>query len=121
MEKSAIERFMQQRETANEVVMKYAGQSTKRFFNLDGAVYRQGVLPVKHKELMGLVASLVLRCDDCIMYHLARCLEEGVTDAELEETLSVGLIVGGSITIPHIRRALEAWEEHAQKHPETQP
>jgi len=112
MVKTSLQQFMEQRETANDVVMKYAGRTTKRFFNLDNAAYQDGALPVKQKELMGLVASLVLRCDDCIMYHLARCFEEGVSDAELEESLSVGLVVGGSITIPHIRRALTAWEEH---------
>ncbi len=91
--------------------MKYAGVNTKRFYNIDWQTYRDGALSAKTKEMLGLVSSLVLRCDDCVMYHLVRCFEEGVTDAELEETLSVGLIVGGSITIPHLRRAWQAWDE----------
>ncbi|MFC1572779.1 carboxymuconolactone decarboxylase family protein [Candidatus Eisenbacteria bacterium] len=108
---SKIEAFQQERERLNDIVMKYAGTGIKRFYNLDWQVYREGALPVKTKELLGLVASLVLRCDDCIFFHLARCKEEGVTDVELEETLNIGLIVGGSITIPHMRRALAAWDE----------
>ena len=95
----------------NDIVMKYAQLETKRFFSLDGQVYREGALPVKIKEILGLVASLVLRCDDCVKYHIIRCFEEKVTDAELEEALSIALIVGGSITIPHLRRAFEAWDE----------
>jgi AhpD family alkylhydroperoxidase len=83
----------------------------KRFFNLDTQAYADGALPVKTKELLGLVASLVLRCDDCVLYHLLKCHEEGVTDQEFDETMSVGLIVGGSITVPHIRRAFKAWED----------
>jgi len=70
----------------------------------------EGSLPVKTKELPGLVASFVLRCDDCIRYHVIRCHEEGVTDSEFEEALSIGLLVGGSITIPHQRRAFQAWK-----------
>ncbi len=111
MSENRIEKFQKDREHLNEVVMKYAGLSIKRFYNLDTQVYKDGALPAKIKEMLGLVASLVLRCDDCITYHIIRCHEEGVSDAELEEVLSVGLIVGGSITIPHLRRALAGWEE----------
>ena len=106
-----IHEFVEKRAELNEVVMRNAGQSMKRFWNLDTAVYREGVLPARTKELMGLVASLVLRCDDCIFYHINECFQKGVSSEELEETLSIGLIVGGSITIPHIRRAFKAWEE----------
>jgi len=106
-----IENFQQERTRLNEIVMKYAGLETKRFFSLDGQVYREGAIPLKYKELLGLVASLVLRCDDCIKYHIARCHEEGISSAEMEEALSIGLIVGGSIVIPHLRRAFEAWDE----------
>jgi AhpD family alkylhydroperoxidase len=110
------EYFKKERDRLNDVVMKYAGLETKRFFSLDSQVYREGgALPVKIKEMLGLVASLVLRCDDCIMYHMIRCFDEGVTDSELEEALSIGLIVGGSITIPHLRRAYDAWEELKNK------
>ena len=109
--KSRIE-FKKERERLNDIVMKYAGLETKRFFSLDSQVYREGgALPVKVKEMLGLVASLVLRCDDCIKYHVIRCHEEKVSDAELEEAISISLIVGGSITIPHLRRAYDAWEE----------
>ncbi len=110
--KDSITEFKQERDRLNEIVMKYAGLETKRFFSLDSQVYREGgALPVKIKEMLGLVASLVLRCDDCIKYHVIRCSDEGVTDQELEESISIALIVGGSITIPHLRRAYDTWEE----------
>jgi AhpD family alkylhydroperoxidase len=108
---STIEEFREQREKLNEIVMKYGGLSIKRFYGLDSQVYRQGALPKNTKELLGLVASLVLRCDDCVKYHVIRCHEEGVTSEELEEAVAIGLVVGGSITIPHLRRALQAWDE----------
>jgi AhpD family alkylhydroperoxidase len=79
----------------------------KRFFNLDTAAYREGVLDGKTKELLGLVASTVLRCNDCIDYHLLQCVEAGWKDEELYDALNVGLIVGGSIVIPHLRHAVE--------------
>jgi len=105
------EDFRAERERLNQVVMKYAGLNIKRFYSLDEQVYRAGALPARVKELLGLVASLVLRCDDCVRYHILRCHEEGLSDAELEEALAVALVVGGSITIPHLRRALAAWDE----------
>ena len=110
--KQSTEQFKLERDRLNKIVMRYAGLETKRFFSLDSQVYREGgALPVKIKELLGLVASMVLRCDDCILYHVIRCFDEGVTDRELEEALSISLIVGGSITIPHLRRAYDSWEE----------
>ena len=105
-----IGRFQEKREELNRLVMDFAGKGTKRFYSLDSQAYRNGVLPAKIKEMLGLVASFVLRCDDCIKYHIIRCYEEGVSDTELEETLFIGLLVGGSITIPHQRRAIEAWQ-----------
>jgi AhpD family alkylhydroperoxidase len=111
MSEETIEEFQEERERLNEVVMRYAGLSMKRFYGLDGQVYRDGALPASTKELLGLVSSFVLRCDDCVKYHLVRCHEEGVTSEELEEALAVGLVVGGSITIPHLRRAFDAWSE----------
>ena len=108
---SSMSDFQKERERLNKIVMKYASQGIKRFYSLDGQVYRDGALPVKIKELMGLVASLALRCDDCIKYHIARASETGVSDEELEESLAIALIVGGSITIPHLRRAFAAWDE----------
>ena len=106
-----IDKFQQEREALNRLVMKYAGLGTKRYYSLDAQAYREGALPVKTKEMLGLVASFVLRCDDCIKYHIIRCHEVGVTNEELEEALFIGLIVGGTITIPHQRRAMQAWDE----------
>jgi AhpD family alkylhydroperoxidase len=103
--------FRQEREQLNEIVMKYADLTIKRFYGLDSQAYREGALSQKAKEMLGLVASVVLRCDDCIKYHIIRCAEEGVTTDEIVEALGVGLVVGGSITIPHLRRALQAWDE----------
>src|SRR2546426_305270 len=87
----------------------------KRFFNLDTQVYNDGALPRKTKELLGLVASLVLRCDDCVTYHIIQCVETKVTDEEFFEAFNVGLIVGGSITIPHLRYAVDTLEECRRK------
>ncbi|MEM7629980.1 MAG: carboxymuconolactone decarboxylase family protein [Planctomycetota bacterium] len=84
---------------------------TKRFFNLDARAYEPGALDGRTKELLGLVASAVLRCDDCIAYHIDRCCELGASDEELMESLDVALIVGGSIVIPHLRRAVEFLDE----------
>jgi AhpD family alkylhydroperoxidase len=106
-----MERFKAERLEGNEAVMRHANLQIKRYFSLDSQSYRKGALPAKTKELLGLVASFVLRCDDCIKYHVMRCHEEGVTDEELTEALTIGLVVGGSITIPHLRRAYTAWEE----------
>jgi AhpD family alkylhydroperoxidase len=117
MDEGKIEEFQKDRERLNEIVMKYAGANVKRFWSIDSQVYQQGALPAKTKELLGLVASLVLRCDDCVKYHIIRCHEEGLKDAEMEEALAIALVVGGSITIPHLRRAFEAWDELRSKRP----
>ncbi len=106
-----VNEFKKEREQLNEIVMKYAKKHIKRFYNLDTNVYESGALPRKIKELLGLVSSLVLRCDDCVEYHLITCHENGVATAEVEEALSIGLVVGGSIVIPHLRRAFEIWDE----------
>jgi AhpD family alkylhydroperoxidase len=111
MSERKIQKFKKERERLNQIVMKYSGTNIKRFYSLDSQVYRGGALPSKTKELLDLVASLVLRCDDCVNYHIIRCHQEGVEDDEFEETLAIGLVVGGSITIPHLRRAFEAWDE----------
>ncbi len=105
------DQFSEERETLNELVLAKAGTSIKRFWNLDAAVYREGTLPAGTKHLLGLVASLVLRCDDCIQYHQIEAYKAGISDEEFEETMSIGLLVGGSITIPHIRHAFAFWEE----------
>jgi AhpD family alkylhydroperoxidase len=83
----------------------------KRIFNLDTNAYSEGVLDVKTKELLGLVASSVLRCDDCVKYHLQNCFNCGATKEEVMETLSIATLVGGTIVIPHLRRAYEYWEQ----------
>ena len=106
-----VEEFRRKREALNEKILARENINIKRFFGIDSAVYRQGALDPKTKELLGLVASTVLRCDDCITYHLIRCAEEHVTNDEMDETLSVALVVGGSITIPHLRRAYDLWSE----------
>lgn len=103
--------FEKEREHLNQLVLEYSGQAVKRFFSLDAQVYRPGVLSKSVKELMGLVASLALRCDDCIKYHLIQCFKSKVTDEELQEALTIALVVGGSITIPHLRRAVQFWDE----------
>ena len=111
MKEKKIERFQKEREKLNQMVMKYAGRDIKRFYSIDSQVYQDGALPAKIKELLGLACSLVLRCDDCIKYHILQCHKEGIREKEFEEALSIALVVGGSITIPHLRRAFEAWDE----------
>ncbi len=106
-----LKEFREFREKMNARILESDNLEIKRFFALDSRAYEEGALPVKTKELLGLVASLVLRCDDCVTYHLIRCREEGVTRAEFLETLNVGLVVGGSITIPHLRRAIATLDE----------
>ncbi len=105
------EEFTADRKALIENMSKYCGQDAKRFFHLDTQVYKDGALPARTKELIGLVASLVMRCEDCITYHLINCNDRGVTDKELAEALTIGLIAGGSITIPHLRRAYAVWDE----------
>ncbi len=105
------EKFRKEREVGNEKILGAGSKVIQRFFALDTGAYREGALPVKTKELMGLAASLVLRCDDCITYHILRCAEEGASKAELIEALEIGLVVGGSIVIPHLRRAYLLLEE----------
>ncbi|GAB4235140.1 MAG: carboxymuconolactone decarboxylase family protein [Acidobacteriota bacterium] len=99
------------RSRMNERILAQDNLAVKRFFSLDSQVYREGALDAKTKEMLGLVASLVLRCDDCVMYHLKRCRELGTTQDELFEVLAIGLVVGGSIVIPHLRRAVARWDE----------
>lgn len=103
--------FFEERKRLNELVLKHAPLSIKRFFALDQDVYGDGAIPKKYKELLGLVASFVLRCDDCIAYHVARAQEEGASREEIAEALAIGLVVGGSITIPHLRRVFQGMEE----------
>jgi AhpD family alkylhydroperoxidase len=103
--------FREFRERMNERILGAGNLDINRFFALDSRVYGDGALPAATKELLGLVASLVLRCDDCITYHMVRCVEEGLQDEEIVETMAVGLVVGGSIVIPHLRRAVATLDE----------
>lgn len=106
-----LQEFNEYREKMNEKILSGNNKVIKRFFNLDTNAYAEGALNVKTKEMLGLVASMVLRCDDCIRYHLIRCKDEGLSKEELFEVFAIANLVGGSIVIPHTRRALEFWEE----------
>ena len=111
-EKSEIaRRFIETRARLNANVDKANNFLVKRFYNIDHNTYLEGVLPAKTKELMGLVGSACLRCDDCITYHVIQAYRLGVSRAEQEESINVALVVGGSIVIPHLRRAYELLEE----------
>lgn len=112
-----LEDFQKFRADLNEEILNCGHLGMKRFFALDHQIYEPGALDTKTKELLGLVASAVLRCDDCITYHLVRCAEEGWTRAEVIDGLNVALIVGGSITIPHVRRAFARMREIASLKP----
>ena len=113
-EQDRIEAFTAFRKRMNERILAEPNQVVRRFFALDTQTYQAGALDVKTKELLGLVASLVLRCDDCISYHVAQCREAGVDRDEMFEAFSVGLVVGGSIVIPHMRRAVDFLDQLEQ-------
>ncbi len=107
--------FNQYRQKMNERLLSADNNKViKRIFNVDTNAYLEGVMPVKTKEMLGLVASLVLRCDDCIKYHLIKCHEIGMNEAELFEVLGIANLVGGTIVIPHTRRAVEFWDDLCQ-------
>lgn len=106
-----LDEFHEFRTKMNERILGEGTLDTKRFFQLDGAVYRDGALPGRTKEMLGLVASLVLRCNDCISYHVIECRKAGVSAEELAEVFDVALIVGGSIVIPHVRHARAILDE----------
>jgi len=105
-----LEEFETYRTKMNDKLLSQDNKIIKRIFNLDTNAFQKGKLDVKTKELLGLVASTVLRCDDCIKYHLETCFKEGVSKEEVMETLSIATLVGGTIVIPHLRRAYEFWE-----------
>lgn len=106
-----LQQFQEFRTRMNKKILSAGNLEIKRFFALDKNAYKKGALSIKTKELMGLVASMVLRCDDCIRYHILRCRDIGITDTELFEAFNVALVVGGSIVIPHLRRAVAFMEE----------
>jgi len=116
-----LEEFKGYRERMNARILSEGNLGIKRFFALDSRVYEKGALDVKTKELLGLVASTVLRCNDCITYHVIRCVQEGVSDGEFLEALNIALIVGGSITIPHIRRAVDVLDQCREKQRKGEP
>lgn len=103
--------FNEYRSKMNELILSKNNKVINRLFNLDTNTYAEGALPTRIKEMLGLVASMVLRCDDCIKYHLGKCREVGISTDELYEIFAVANIVGGTIVIPHTRRAAEYWEE----------
>lgn len=107
---SLVQDFNDYRSKMNEKIFAAQNKTLNRFFALDGAAYADGALDKKTKELLGLIASMVLRCDDCIKYHLGTCHELGVTKEEVFEVFAIANLVGGSICIPHTRRAVEYWE-----------
>jgi AhpD family alkylhydroperoxidase len=106
-----VQEFNDYRSRMNEKIMAADNKVIKRFFNLDTNAYQEGALDVKTKEMLGLACSMVLRCDDCIKYHLGKCHECGLSDEEIYEVFAIANLVGGSIVIPHFRRAVEYWEE----------
>ncbi|MCC6838434.1 MAG: carboxymuconolactone decarboxylase family protein [Bacteroidia bacterium] len=108
---NSVKEFNEYRAKMNEKILAADNVVLKRLFNLDTNTYAEGALPVKTKEMLGLVASMVLRCDDCIKYHLEKCKDNGVSTEEVFEIFAVANIVGGTIVIPHTRRAVEFWEE----------
>lgn len=116
MSKNKVDEFNAYRERMNDKLLAENNKLIKRIFNLDTNAYMEGALDVKTKELLGLVASAVLRCDDCITYHLQTAHKQGVSKEEVMETLGIATLVGGTIVIPHLRRAYEFWEALEEKH-----
>ena len=108
---SKIVAFNEYRKKMNDRILADENKVLKRFFSLDNQAYQEGALDVKTKELLGLVASMVLRCDDCVKYHLETAYKEGTSTEEIFEVLSIANLVGGSICVPHTRRAVEYWDE----------
>ncbi len=110
-----IQQFNDYRSRMNEQILAQNNKDINRLFNLDTNTYADGALSSRTKEMLGLVASMVLRCDDCIKYHLGKCKEQGVSTEEMFEIFSVASIVGGTIVIPHLRRAVEYWQALEQQ------
>jgi AhpD family alkylhydroperoxidase len=108
---SRLLEFNEFRSRMNERILGADNRAIKRFFSVDTLTYEPGALDAKTKEMLGLVSSMVLRCDDCVTYHIQQCKKEGVTDEEMFEVFSVALVVGGSIVIPHLRRAVAFLDE----------
>ena len=108
---SLVKQFNEYRSKMNEKILAADNLIIKRLFNLDTNAYEEGALDIKSKELIGLTCSLVLRCDDCVKYHLGKCKEINLTTAEVHEAMGVATLIGGTIVIPHLRKAFEFWDE----------
>jgi len=108
---SLVKEFNEYRSKMNEKILSSDSLIIKRIFNLDTNAYSSGALDLKSKELIGLTCSLVLRCDDCVKYHLGKCKEVGIKTEEVNEAMGIATLIGGTIVIPHLRRAFEYWEE----------
>lgn len=108
---SSVATFNTYRQKMNDQILASNNKVLKRIFNLDTNAFMDGAIPVKSKEMMGLACSMVLRCDDCVKYHLGRCHDLGFSDDEIYEVFSIANLIGGTIVIPHLRRAVEYWEE----------
>jgi len=108
---SLVKQFNDYRSKMNEKILASDNLILKRIFNLDTNAYQEGALDIKSKELIGLTCSLVLRCDDCVRYHLGKCKELGFSTEEVNEAMGVATLVGGTIVVPHLRKAFEYWEE----------
>lgn len=113
--KDIIKEFRSYREKMNERILKSDNKVMKRIYSVDTLAYQEGALTIQTKEMLGLVSSMVLRCDDCIKYHLEKCHEQGLTNDEIFEVFSIANLVGGTIVIPHTRRAVEYWDALNQK------
>ncbi len=108
---SKVEEFNSYREKMNDRILGSENLVIKRFFNLDANTYKEGAVPTRVKEMIGLAVSLGLRCDDCVKYHTQKCYEMELNEEEFLEVISIAMLIGGSITIPHLRRAVEFWDE----------
>ncbi len=108
---SIVQEFNEYRTKMNERIIEEDNKVLKRLFNLDTNAFAEGALDKKTKEIIGLTSSMVLRCDDCVKYHLGKCYELGFTSAQMFEAFSIANLIGGTIVIPHLRRAVEYWEE----------
>lgn len=108
---SKAEEFNEYRQRMYERILNSGNKTLKRIWSLDNQTFKQGALPLNTKEMLGLVASMVLRCDDCIKYHIKQCYKVGISEKEILEVMSIANLIGGTIVIPHTRRAVDYWDE----------
>lgn len=113
---SIVTEFNEYRSRMNDAILNADNKILKRIFNLDTNAYQEGDLDVKTKEMIGLACSMVLRCDDCVKYHLGKCYELAIPDKSMYDVFAIANLVGGTIVIPHLRRAVEFWEELKKTH-----